>query len=186
MACHGRILVASNLLLMVVLLPAATSVAQEPPQATVGEAVPRVRSSSPRLGALLDQAAAASATFRALVTAIEATDGIVYLQESKCPRGVVACLEHRVTLAGAYRVLFIRISTDRPDLEVMASAGHELQHALEVLGNRSLRSNAAVQLFYYVPGAKPSTPRARETPEAAAAELAVHRELRRARGRELK
>ena len=41
----------------------------------------------------------------------------------------------------------------QPDWEVMASIGHELQHALEVLGNLTLTSTEAVFLFYMREGA---------------------------------
>jgi hypothetical protein len=52
------------------------------------------------------------------------------------------------------------------DLDLMASAGHELQHALEVLANASLRSTAAIQ-FFYMRGLSRET---LHTPETAAAE----------------
>lgn len=145
--------------------------------------VPRVRSASARLSALIDDGAARSKTFANLITEIEATDGIVYIEEGDCRHGVAACLEWRVTLAGAYRMLFVRIASDRAADKVIASIGHELQHALEVLQNRSLRRNSDIVLFYHTPGTIGWVPRAAETPAATTAGHTVSRELRRSPGR---
>jgi hypothetical protein len=145
--------------------------------------VPRVRSTSAKLRALIDDGAARSMTFANLITEIEATDGIVYVEEGDCPRGVAACLEWRVTLARAYRILFVRIASDRAAVEVIASIGHELQHALEVLQNRSLRRNSDIVLFYHTPGTIRGVPRAAETRAATAAGDTVLRELRRSPAR---
>ena len=160
-------------------MPAA---AQEPSGAST-IMVPRVRSTSAKLSALIGDGAARSQTFANLITAIEATDGIVYVEEGKCPRGVAACLEWRVTLADAYRILFVRIASNRAAIEVIASIGHELQHALEVLQNRSLRCNSDIVLFYHTPGTIRGVPRAVETPAATTAGDTVFRELRRSSGR---
>ena len=165
--------------LIISLLPAA---AQEPSGSLT--IVPRVRSTSAKLSALIDDGVARSKTFANLVTAIEATDGIVYVEEGECPRGVAACLEWRVTLARAYRILFVRIASDRADIEVIASIGHELQHALEVLQNRSLRRNSDIVLFYHTPGTIRPVPRAAETRAATTAGDTVRRELRRSQAQE--
>ena len=168
-----------SLFLIISLLPAA---AQEP-SGSLTIVVPRVRSTSANLRALIDDGVARSKTFANLVTAIEATDGIVYVEEGECPRGVAACLEWRVTLARAYRMLFVRIGSDRDDIEVIASIGHELHHALEVLRNRSLRRDSDIVLFYHTPGTIRPVPRAAETPAATTAGDTVFRELRRSHAR---
>ena len=156
--------------------------AQEP-SGSLTIMVPRVRSTSAKLSALIGDGAARSKTFANLITAIEATDGIVYVEEGECPRGVAACLEWRVTLARAYRILFVRIASDRAAIEVIASIGHELQHALEVLQNRSLRRNSDIVFFYHKPGTIGGVPRAAETRAATTAGDTVLRELRRSPGR---
>jgi hypothetical protein len=161
-------------------VPAA---AQEP-SGSLTSVIPRVRSSSAKLSALIDDGAARSKTFANLITEIEATDGIVYVEEGDCRHGVASCLEWRVTLASAYRILFVRIAFDRAHIEVIASIGHELQHALEVLQNRSLRRNSDIVLFYHTPGTIGGVPRAAETGAATTAGNTVFRELRRPPGRE--
>src|SRR5262245_7941285 len=92
----------------------------------------RVRGVSARVVAIIDAAAAQSETFRRLVDQINHTDGMVYVAEGDCGSGVRACLLLTMTLMGPYRLL--RILVDREtDSDLIASIGHELQHALEVL-----------------------------------------------------
>jgi hypothetical protein len=111
-------------------------------------ALPRVRSSHAYIRAMVDEAAQRSATFRRLVTAIDATDGIVYVEQGVCGHSVRACLSLHVVPAAGYRILRVMVDPRQPDWEVMASIGHELQHALEVLGNAALTTTEAVFLFY--------------------------------------
>ena len=138
-----------------------------------------VRSSSPVLTALIAEASAGSSTFRGMVEAIEQSDGIVFVEEGKCSKGVPACLKWQLTLAGANRILFVLIATGRPSLDVMASVGHELRHALEVLDDRSIRSSAALLLFYLGNRGGNGATRAIETDAAVEAGHDVWHELRR-------
>jgi len=110
---------------------------------------PRVRSSHPYIRAMIAEAQVRSATFRRLLATIEATDGIVYVEEGDCRHGVRACLPPVVTVAGEYRILRVLVDARREDWEVMADIGHELQHALEVLTDSGLRTNAEVFLSFY-------------------------------------
>jgi hypothetical protein len=97
---------------------------------------------------MIAEAATRSATFRRLVEAIEGTDGIVYVEQGACGHSVRACLSLAITAAADFRILRVVVDARQPDWEVMASVGHELQHALEVLGNATLTSTEAVFLFY--------------------------------------
>ncbi len=98
-----------------------------------------MRSGNARLSALITEATNRSPTFKARLASIAETDGIVFVEAGPCRRGVPACLSWQVTLAGSYRILFVLLDTRKPELDLMASMGHELQHALEVLADRSLR-----------------------------------------------
>jgi hypothetical protein len=132
------------------------------------------------MASLISEARERSHTFSALITSIDATDGIVFIEEGRCRRSAPACLTWHVTLAGPYRMLFVRLDPRRSDLDLMASAGHELQHALEVLANASLRSTVAIQ-FFYMRGLSRET---LHTPETAAAEAtgnAIFLEVQRSR-----
>jgi hypothetical protein len=157
-------------MLLVIGLPLPSADAQQVPAASANSEFGRVRSSHPRLAALISEARERSHTFRALMTSIEATDGIVFVDEGRCPHRAAACLTWHVTLAGSYRMLFVRVDMRKSDLDLMASAGHELQHALEVLANASLRSSAEIQLFYKR-GFSPESPQNAETAAARAAAL---------------
>jgi hypothetical protein len=120
-----------------------TTIAQE---ATLGS---RVRSEDRRIAAAIAEGIDTSTTFRRLVESIDATDGVVYVQEGKCGRGVRACLLLFVGVAGPYRFLRILINPRKaPGCELIPSIGHELQHALEVLGNPKIKSTLDMFAFF--------------------------------------
>jgi hypothetical protein len=107
----------------------------------------RIRTDSPVLGTLIRDASERSQTFRELVAAIDASDGIVYVRVGSCGR-LRACLLHRVGFAGPYRVLTILVDPQRPDVTLMGAIGHELRHAVEVLSDPAITNDAAVLAFY--------------------------------------
>src|SRR5687768_4885732 len=74
--------------------------------------MPRVRSENASIAQLLADAPAMSVTFRGLVAAIDATDGIVYVQSGRCGQGARACLAHSLQ-PGPHRILRVLISTRR-------------------------------------------------------------------------
>jgi hypothetical protein len=136
---------------------------------------PRVRAESPLLAEALVQGRERSMTFRRLVDAIEATDGLVYVLEGKCGQGVRACLHMSVELSGPYRLLRILVTPSRAaGCELLVSIGHELQHALEALTNPKIRNGFAMSSFFHQIG--PEGPRRFETTEALEAGTAVANE----------
>jgi hypothetical protein len=126
------------------------------PVAVRAAEMPRVRSGNPVVRGLIEEAIDASATFRKIVAAIGATDGIVYVEQGTCYRGLRACLTLSVTNGAGFR--FLRVFVDSHQLreaskgngrvELIGTIGHELWHALEVLTERSLTTTAAIYLFY--------------------------------------
>ena len=134
---------------------------------------PNAKASTGRVGQ--NDAAARSQSFRALVAQIGTTDGIVYVAEGQCGHGVRACLLLTMTTMGDNRVLRILVDPRKSDLDLMGSIGHELQHAMEVLSHRSVRSYSAMILLFK----KSCVGCARrfETDAAIAAGVAVRREL---------
>lgn len=137
----------------------------------------RVRTHSPALARMIEEATKRSTTFRALVETINASDGIVYVHEGDCGRGVRACLA-TVVAAGPNRILRVKVDTRKADWDLMGSIGHELRHALEVLGDPTVTSDAAMY-FFYSRTARRSTEYAFETKAAVAAGNAVRSEVRR-------
>jgi hypothetical protein len=140
----------------------------------------RVRAEDRALSTLIRQATDQSATFRGLVEAIHATDGIVYVVRGQCGHGVRACLFLWMAAAGPNRMLRMVVDSSRQaDIETMASLGHELRHALEVLAEPSVRTGAGMFNFYRHSGAVQGV---FETEAAIAAGDAVYIELNRRRG----
>jgi hypothetical protein len=139
---------------------------------------PRVRSTDPVLAPLLAQAQSGSRTFRDLVRAIETTDGIVYVERGRCGHGVHACLSLQLVAGEGFRLLRIIVEIVDSPLQMMATIGHELQHALEVLMQPGVRTSAAAYLYY---AREAATVRdAFETVAAVHAGLQVERELQNA------
>ena len=110
--------------------------------------MPRVRSTTPAIAAALVEAERRSPTFSALVRTIEGTDGIVYVERGTCRRGVHACLSHSVTSGGGFRFLWVLVDSVDDVVELMATIGHELRHAIEMLSEPSLKTAAAAYNFY--------------------------------------
>jgi hypothetical protein len=114
----------------------------------------RVRGASARVATAIRDATAGSSTFRHLVDQIGTTDGVVYVMEGQCQRGLRACLLLDMSVMGPNRVLWIHIDPRKMDRDLMGSIGHELQHALEVLSHRNIRSGSAMTLLYHKDGSK--------------------------------
>ena len=152
------------------------------PVRATGAELSGVRSTSPAIRELIDDAMWESPTFRGIVRAIAASDGIVYVDQGVCGHGVHSCLRLDVTPAAGYRILHILVDREgvlahRGRLELIATIGHELSHALEVLGERTIQSGTAMYLFYTHKA--PTNNTSFETAAAIAAGAAVRRELGR-------
>jgi hypothetical protein len=156
-------------------LAAASAAGADPVESP---AMPRVRSSSPAIAGLIRKAVERSATFRALVDRINASDGIVYVEEGRCGHGVRACLVTVVT-AGANRMLWVKVDTRKADWDLMGSIGHELRHTLEVLDEASVRSNVDMYFFDSRVGLRGTAGSAFETMAAVDAGDAVRAEIRK-------
>jgi len=138
--------------------------------------IPRVRSTSVLIVDAIARGVERSVTFRGLVDTIDATDGLVFVDEGTCRHdGVRACLLLSVTIAGPHRLLRILVNPRRaPGCELVEAIGHELQHAVEVLHQRRIRSNPQIYTFFERVGRTGSV--RFETHEAMRAGLAVARE----------
>ena len=136
---------------------------------------PRVRSSHPYIRAMIAEAQVRSASFRRLVAAIEATDGIVYVEEGECHHHLRACFPPIVTSTADVRVLHVIVDARQEDWEVMSDIAHELQHALEVLVDRSARTNDRV--FFLLQPAATMMREVIETDAAVKAGDAVRKEV---------
>jgi hypothetical protein len=138
--------------------------------------IPRVRSTDERVSALIARAVEQSAAFRSLRDKIVETDGIVYVEPGRCG-ALRACLALKVTAAGPNRILFIFIDLKRDACDVMASIGHELWHAIEVLREQWIRTDGAMYSFI-ARGREQDPPAWVETEAAIRIGEDVRRELR--------
>jgi len=109
---------------------------------------PRLRGSDPAMAAAIEQAVEQSPTFRQLVSAINRTDGIVYVHYGACARNVRACLLLAVTQAGPHRILHIRVDRRRKAHDLMVVIGHELSHAVELLKVPTVIDATTAQNYY--------------------------------------
>jgi hypothetical protein len=124
-----------------------------PSLAAAAPGVPRVRDvGDPEIAALLEEATVRSVTFRRLVSVIDGSDVIVYVERGTCGHSARACLSHSVVVAGPHRILRVIVSTRRNREELIAALGHELRHAIEVLSRPQLRTMSAVMFFYQQEG----------------------------------
>jgi hypothetical protein len=137
----------------------------------------RLRAEDPTLSALIRQATDQSATFRRLVGEIQASDGIVHVIRGRCGHYVRACLLLWMGAAGPNRMLRVVVDSDKTDIDTMASLGHELRHALEVLAEPSVRTGAGMFQLYTRNGAVRGV--TFETEAAVDAGDAVYKELKR-------
>jgi hypothetical protein len=138
-----------------------------------------VRSTNPLIATALHQASEQSATFRRLVETINTSDGLVYVEEGQCGRGARACLV-TVKVSGPNRMLSVWIDTRTVDADLMGLIGHELRHAIEVLGDPAVTSGHALSNFYQREGSRSAEGRF-ETQAAIEAGLAVSAEVRKFR-----
>jgi hypothetical protein len=119
---------------------------------SVSAAVPdqegaNVRTSSDVIARLIEQATERSQTFRGLVHAVNASDGIVYIEKGECAYGVRSCFVN-VTMAGRHRMLWVKVDLRGVDCDVMGLLGHELRHTLEVLSDPQVTDFSAMYFLY--------------------------------------
>ena len=136
-----------------------------------------VRSTSPAIVALIRQAAQRSVTFDRMVTAIDASDAIVFVEQGSCGHGVRACFVS-VSATTANRYMRVIVDTHKTDLDLMGSIGHELRHTLEVIATPGVRDDAT-KFFFYERTAMHLGSGAHETLAAQAAGNAVRDEIKR-------
>jgi len=155
-------------------IPSLSVAADELPDPPVSSA--HVRSTNPRLAALIQRAGERSATFRRLVETIETSDSIVFIEPGHCGHAIRACFVD-VTANASHRFMRVFVDIRKADWDLVGSIGHELRHTLEVIGNPHIRDNAAKYFLYEQIGMR-SGPKSRETRVAIDAGNMVRSEVR--------
>jgi hypothetical protein len=158
-----------------VLLVAALASAETP----AGPA-PHVRAETHEARALVDELAARSATARALVDRIQASDVIVYVRHRTFED---PGLDGRTGLLGsdpARRFLVVELACGRAYLTQLVTLGHELQHAVEIADVATAFDASSLAALYSRIGERQSRSAGRvtfETRNARDTALQVRREL---------
>ena len=108
----------------------------------------RIRPQDPRLVNVLRAGVARSATFRDIVTRLEAGHVFVYVSLSPTLRSGIAGKLTWMTSAGAYRYVKATINSDQSADQMIATLAHELQHALEVSADDTVVDQRTLLALY--------------------------------------
>lgn len=108
----------------------------------------RIRPQDPRLTTLMRDGMARSATFRALVNRIEASNLIVYVSLNPIMKSSLAGKLTWMTRAGAHRYLRATINTEQSADQMIATLAHELHHAVEVLQDENVSDQRTLLELY--------------------------------------
>jgi hypothetical protein len=107
-----------------------------------------VRGTTPGTNALIARGAKRSSTFRKLIEDLNASDVVVYLElVNDLPAGLDGRLSF-MTAAGGVRYVRAQVISDLGFQELIAVAGHELQHAIEVATHPEVRDGATLAALY--------------------------------------
>ena len=110
--------------------------------------IPRIRTTDPHVARVLDEAERLSPTLRHVRRAIEATNGIVYIEAGRCRHSARACLLLSIVSVPGYRILRVRVNPRLRIVDLAVSLGHELQHAAELLSNQAITTDAGAYMFF--------------------------------------
>ena len=108
----------------------------------------RIRPQDARLTALLREGIVRSATFRALVNRIEASNLFVYVTLSPVMKPSLAGKLTWMTRAGDFRYVRATINTEQAPDQMIATLAHELQHAVEVIEDQTVSDQRSLQELY--------------------------------------
>jgi hypothetical protein len=137
----------------------------------------RVRATDARLRSLLAEGLTRSRTFASLVTALNRSDVIVYIESVMVlPKGTMGRLS-MMPLAGAFRYLRVQIRAELSRSEAIALIGHELRHAMEIAAATDVRDASAMIRLYQRIGHASAGEHAYDTEAAQDTGRIVRREL---------
>jgi hypothetical protein len=140
--------------------------------------MPRLRSATPSAQRLIDRALQTSPTMRALAGEIATSDLIVYVEIAHVESGARATTE-LVTATVYDRFVRITLPTQTPHDDLIPLLAHEMQHAVEIAREPSVRDAATLRALYARIGTDPSAEHRFETMQARLTEREVRRESRR-------
>ncbi len=108
----------------------------------------RVRGADEEFRSLIREGDARSPTFRAMVDELQRTNAIVMVQFGFCAKGQVRSCVSNVSGDARQRHVRILVSTRTTSDRLIATIGHELHHALEILRDAAIVDDVGVMRLY--------------------------------------
>jgi len=108
----------------------------------------KLRPQDARIILAIQEGAARSATFKALIDRIEASDVIVYVAINPMIKSTLSGALTWMTSAGDFRYVRASIAPDLPFDQMIASVAHELHHAVEVIEDASVVDEKSLVAMY--------------------------------------
>jgi len=134
--------------------------------------------------ALLDELTSRTATVRAFVDALDASDVVVYIRHriftSTELEGRIGFLESERRVAGPMRYVVVELACGRSRIDELVTLGHELRHAVEIANAPEVVDARTLSAHYRRIGVRTSGPtewERFETRAAAEASSEIRREL---------
>lgn len=156
---------------------AAAPAPGEPARVAADPLGSHVRGATPDINALIARGATRSPTFKRLIEELNKSDVVVYLDtRATLPVGLEGRLMF-MTAAGGVRYLHAQVAAGLGFESMIAVAGHELQHALEVAANPSVRCGDTMRTLYERIGIRVGAPDRYDTAEAQSTGRRVRAEL---------
>ena len=142
-----------------------------------------VRTTEPLIRSLIEQGLARSETFRRLVTTLNQSDVVVYVDPKITRQTLGGYLSHSIVTAGGRRYLHIAVELRGGDIRLVSLLAHELQHAVEVSQDPDARDSEGVaRLFTRLASTRGcGSSNCEETEAALDVQAAVDAELKAAR-----
>lgn len=123
----------------------ATATEIDPQSRHIG---PHVRGATPQINKLISRGMKRSKTFAMLVEELNKSNVIVYIQVTReVPSGLDGRLAF-MTSVGPLRYLHAQVRDGLPEDALIATAAHELQHALEIAQHEEVRDAAGLAQLY--------------------------------------
>ena len=136
------------MLWLVPVLLTTTLAATPDPSSALSAPDRRVRSTDRRIVKLLHMGMERSKTFAELVTALNTTDVIVYIERVPTLPTTLAGRLLLLPITRNQRYLRIQVRGDLSPVELISLIGHELRHALEIAEHPGVRDDSAMTALY--------------------------------------
>ena len=155
---------------------ALVALLQAPLDPVASEPYPHLRTSSVEARILVEVAHRRSPTARRLIHDLARTDVVVYLDVRRDPnlRGGTTTLVDGST---RYRYLMTAIDASHEPATLIAMLGHELEHALEIARDRTVRDQIGMRDLYRRIGVQVAGPDHFETRRATETGIRIGREV---------